>query len=107
MAEHSTRQDRSAARRRPPRASEPSGAGEAAERAASDLAKLIDRPVEGCSEVSPTDDGGWLVGVDVVEVSRIPDTTSLLATYEVELAEDGSMRRYRRTRRYVRGSADI
>lgn len=106
MADKSPRQDRPAAHRTRARASHVSNAEEAAERAASSLAKLIDHPVEGCSEVAPTDDGGWLVGVDVLEVGRIPDTTSLLATYEVELGDDGSLRRYRRSRRYRRGSAD-
>lgn len=106
MAEKSTRQRRPAARRASPGSSRVSDAAEAAERAASSLTQLIDHPVEGCSEVAPTDDGGWLVGVEVLELGRIPDTTSLLATYEVELGGDGSLRRYRRTRRYWRASAD-
>ncbi|OMI39781.1 gas vesicle synthesis family protein [Streptomyces sparsogenes DSM 40356] len=49
---------------------------------------------------------GWRVNVDVVEVARIPDTTSLLATYEVDIDERGELRAYRRVRRYRRGSAD-
>jgi Gas vesicle synthesis protein GvpO len=81
-------------------------AEEAAERAAASLSRVIGHRTEGCSEVAPTDDHGWRVCVDVLEVARIPDTTSLLATYEVELAEDGSLRSYRRVRRYWRGSAD-
>jgi hypothetical protein len=81
-------------------------AEDAARRATESLSGLIGHRAQGCSEVSPTDDGGWLVCVDVVEVARIPDTTSLLATYEVELSEDGSLRRYRRVRRYRRGAAD-
>ncbi|GAA1909262.1 hypothetical protein GCM10009716_19020 [Streptomyces sodiiphilus] len=52
------------------------------------------------------DENGWRVSVDVLEVPRIPDTTSLLATYEVELDPDGKLLQYRRVRRYRRGSAD-
>lgn len=48
---------------------------------------------------------GWAVAVDVLEVPRVPDTTSLLATYEVRLDHDGALAGYRRTRRYQRGSA--
>ncbi len=49
---------------------------------------------------------GWRVHVDVLEVARIPDTTSLLATYEVDLDGRGELLQYRRIRRYRRGSAD-
>ena len=52
-------------------------------------AELIGHRSDGCSGVAPADDDGWRVSVDVVEVPRIPDTTSLLATYEVDLASDG------------------
>ncbi len=55
--------------------------------------------------MSRTDDG-WCVVVDVLEVPRIPDTTSLLAAYEVQLDRDGELMEYRRVRRYRRGSAD-
>lgn len=49
---------------------------------------------------------GWCVVVDVLEVARIPDTTSLLASYEVQLDEDGELLEYSRVRRYRRGAAD-
>lgn len=81
------------------------GAEEAAERACLSLKKLISHRTEGVSAVSRTDDG-WHVDVDVLELPRIPDTTSLLATYEVDLDEQGSLLEYRRVRRYRRGQAD-
>ncbi|MEU0522387.1 gas vesicle protein [Streptomyces niveus] len=81
------------------------GAEEAAERACRSLRKLIRHRPEGVSAVSRTDDG-WQVDVDVLELPRIPDTTSLLATYEVDIDEHGSLLRYRRVRRYRRGQAD-
>ncbi len=52
------------------------------------------------------EDDGWCVVVDVLEVPRIPDTTSLLASYEVQLDRDGELLQYRRVRRYRRGAAD-
>ncbi|GGX76445.1 hypothetical protein GCM10010515_50300 [Streptomyces fructofermentans] len=52
------------------------------------------------------EDDGWCVVVDVLELPRIPDTTSLLASYEVRLDQDGELMEYRRVRRYRRGSAD-
>jgi hypothetical protein len=76
-------------------------AGHACER----LAALITHPTEGVSAVRRTEDG-WRVSVDVLEVERIPDTTSLLATYEVDLDQRGELREYRRVRRYRRGAAD-
>jgi hypothetical protein len=51
-------------------------------------------------------DDGWCVLVDVLEVPRIPDTTSLLAIYEVQLDNEGELKEYRRVRRYRRGAAD-
>ncbi|MDT0382346.1 gas vesicle protein [Streptomyces sp. DSM 42041] len=81
------------------------GAREAAEQAGEILGALVDGPVEGISGVCRTEEG-WRVGVDVLELSRIPDTTSLLATYEVDLDRDGDLLEYCRTRRFRRGAAD-
>ncbi|MGW0940673.1 gas vesicle protein GvpO [Streptomyces sp. NPDC002666] len=81
------------------------GAVEAAERACQSLGRLIRHKAEGVSAISRTD-GGWHVDVDVLELPRIPDTTSLLATYEVDIDEDGALLQYRRVRRYRRGQAD-
>lgn len=81
------------------------GAGDAARSACEELSGLISHPTEGASAVQRTDDG-WCVAVDVLEVPRIPDTTSLLATYEVRLGQNGELVEYRRVRRYRRGAAD-
>ena len=51
-------------------------------------------------------DGDWQVGVEVVESRRIPDTTDVLAIYEVRLDGGGRLVSYRRTRRYTRGQLD-
>ncbi|MCX4550817.1 gas vesicle protein [Streptomyces sp. NBC_01387] len=81
------------------------GAEEAAERACQSLKRLITHRTEGVSAVSRNDEG-WHVDVEVLELPRIPDTTSLLATYEVDIDEGGSLLQYRRVRRYRRGQAD-
>ncbi|MFE7858865.1 gas vesicle protein [Streptomyces sp. NPDC057403] len=82
------------------------GAGEAARCAAEELTELIRHRLEGVSAVCRGEDGGWIVDVDVLEVARIPDTTSLLATYQVELDSAGELVQYRRTARYRRGAQD-
>ncbi|MCF2126592.1 gas vesicle protein [Strepomyces sp. STD 3.1] len=82
------------------------GAREAARRAADALSELIRHHLEGVSAVCRSEGGGWIVNVDVLEVARIPDTTSLLATYEVELDSAGDLVQYRRIARYRRGAQD-
>jgi hypothetical protein len=49
---------------------------------------------------------GWRVNLEVVEVRRVPDSTDVLASYEVELDDDGDLLGYRRVRRYYRAQAD-
>jgi hypothetical protein len=44
------------------------------------------------------------VQVEVVEVHRIPNTTDVLALYEVQADERGSLLGYRRVKRYARGA---
>lgn len=52
-------------------------------------------------------DPGWRIDVEVVELARIPDTTSVLASYSVELDENGDVSGYERVRRYTRGQTEI
>jgi hypothetical protein len=82
------------------------GAKEAAECAAEGLAQLVHHRLEGVSAVARSEDDGWIVDVDVLELARIPDTTSLLATYRVELDAEGELSQYRRIARYRRGAQD-
>jgi len=49
---------------------------------------------------------GWSVLVDVVEVERVPSTTSVMATYRVEIDGNGELTGYERLRRFSRGSVD-
>jgi hypothetical protein len=47
----------------------------------------------------------WRVTVDVLELSRVPDTTDLLGEYVVQLDERGTLRGMRRSRRFQRAQA--
>lgn len=69
------------------------------------LAELTGMEVESVSSFVETEDG-WSLEVEVLELPRIPPTTSLLATYEVTLDDQGELTGYRRVRRYERGRAD-
>jgi hypothetical protein len=57
---------------------------------------------EGITSLEQTDDGGWVVGVEVVEIRRIPDSTDILAVYEAELDAEGELLAYKRVKRYSR-----
>jgi hypothetical protein len=45
----------------------------------------------------------WEVTVDVLELARVPNTTDVIGEYVVKLDEAGTLRGYRRERRYQRG----
>jgi Gas vesicle synthesis protein GvpO len=69
------------------------------------IAELTGKELEGVTGVEPAEDG-WVVGVEVVEDRRIPSSTDILATYEIEIGMDGELVSYRRLRRYTRGRGD-
>ena len=48
-------------------------------------------------------DEGWVLAVDVVELRRVPDTASVLATYRVTTNDAGDVASYERLHRYNRG----
>lgn len=80
-------------------------AGAAARRAAEHVRELTGREAESVTALDRTD-GGWRIGIEVVESHRIPDSTDILAVYQVDLDEDGELHSYRRDERYYRGRAD-
>ena len=49
---------------------------------------------------------GWSVLVEIVELERIPDSTSVMATYRVDLDAQGDLTGFERLRRYTRGAVD-
>ncbi|MEU5523720.1 gas vesicle protein [Streptomyces sp. NPDC093250] len=69
------------------------------------LAELTGMEAESVSSFERTDDG-WSLEVEVLELERVPDTMSLMASYRVELDPDGQLTGYRRVGRYERGRAD-
>jgi hypothetical protein len=75
-----------------------------ARRAVEQVTELLGRDVEGVVSLERSDDG-WRVGVEVVELRRVPSTADLLAEYDVELDSRGQLVGYRRVRRYPRGKA--
>jgi Gas vesicle synthesis protein GvpO len=77
----------------------------AARRAAQQVADFTGRVPE-CVVSLDRADGGWQIGVEVVETRRIPDTQDVLAIYEVHVDFGGDLLSYRRTRRYARGELD-
>jgi len=78
---------------------------ELARRGVEQLGELLGRVPEGVVSISREGDG-WRLGVDVLELHRVPDTADVLATYEVDLDGDGNLTGYRRARRYVRGQVE-
>jgi len=79
--------------------------GVMARRAAGFVARLSGRRPESVISIERKD-AEWRVGVEVIEVSRIPDSADILAVYEVRLDADGDLISYRRIRRYARGQLD-
>jgi hypothetical protein len=77
-------------------------------RAREQVEELFGKPVEAVSGFEQTngDGKGWTVTLELLELERIPDTTSLLGTYEATLDRDGNLLGARRVRRYPRNQSD-
>ena len=99
VGERATRKESSA-----PRAAAPKrmSGPKVAQAAVQQLIELVGKQPEGVTGLQRTEDG-WTVQVEVLEVRRVPDTTDVLSSYEVEMDTDGDLLGYRRLRRYVRG----
>ena len=76
----------------------------AAAMAQEQLEQLIQRPCESVSGLSRQPDG-WAITLEVVELERVPPTTDILATYRVELDQQGELMGYERVSRYYRNQA--
>ncbi|MER5396032.1 gas vesicle protein [Streptomyces sp. NPDC002599] len=101
--------DRGTARRRPAgdgaAPSRSGGPARAIRSAVTQLGSLLGRAPESVSAIRPTDDG-WEADVEVLELERVPETTSVMATYRVTLDKKGDLVAYERKRRYTRGQID-
>jgi hypothetical protein len=81
--------------------------GAAVRAAMQQFGELTGRAPDSVTGARALEDGkGWSVLVDVVELDRIPSSTSVIATYRVDLDDEGSITGYERLRRYTRGATD-
>jgi hypothetical protein len=69
------------------------------------MAELLQCEPAGVSAVEATD-RGWRAHVEMVELPRVPDTTSVMASYRVDTNSNGEVLGYERVRRYSRGQVD-
>ncbi|HUK73819.1 MAG TPA: gas vesicle protein GvpO [Streptosporangiaceae bacterium] len=83
----------------------PLAARQAAQRAARQVLELTGRQPENVISIAK-DEEGWQVGVEVVEMHRIPDSADILAVYHVGLDARGELVACQRERRYHRGSTE-
>jgi hypothetical protein len=91
--------------RRRPRERALSGA-QLARQARNELAEITGLKPEAVTSLERSDDGDtWWVTVELLELSRIPETDDLLGSYEAELDGNGELMSYRRVRRYARSQA--
>jgi hypothetical protein len=74
-------------------------------RARDQLGDMTGMTAEAVSSFEKTD-GGWSLAIEVLELARVPDTMSLMASYQVDLDDQGQLTGYRRVRRYERGRSD-
>ena len=69
------------------------------------LEEVIGRKVSATLGFERQEDG-WQLTVEVVELERIPETTSILGCYRAQVNENGDLTEYRRVRRYNRSQPD-
>ena len=79
---------------------------DAANAARSQVSELFGKPAESIAAISRDGSRGWNVTIELVELERIPETTSLLGSYEVKLDGNGKLVEARRVRRYPRNQSD-
>lgn len=75
---------------------------ELVERATSQLEEVTGLNAETVSAAF-RDEQGWHIGLDMLEMSRIPTATDVLGDYEVLLDDDGNMLRFERKKTRLRG----
>jgi len=80
-------------------------AAEIAAQARRQLETLLSTQVERVSGLERAN-GGWSVTLEVVELARIPESTDVLATYELVLDDDRKLVSVNRGRRYRRSQVD-
>jgi len=66
------------------------------------ITALTGLPVDTVSRILHATDG-WTLDMELVEMTRIPNSNDVLATYQVHLDEEGNLMSFLRTNRYYRG----
>jgi hypothetical protein len=66
--------------------------------------ELIGKPIESVTGMEKNG-SDWTVTLEVLELSRIPNTTDVLGSYEVTLDRNGDVTGIHRTRRYPRSES--
>jgi Gas vesicle synthesis protein GvpO len=82
-----------------------SSGAQLAQQARRELSEITGLEAESVTSLERAEDGSWLVTVELLELSRVPDTDDVIGSYEVELDEKGELLGYRRLRRYARSQA--
>jgi hypothetical protein len=100
---HESEKRRSSPRQEP--AEERLSAPEAIRSALEQLAEVLGRVPESVSALKPTEQG-WEAEVEVEELERVPQTSSVMASYQVVLDPTGKLLAYERGRRYTRAQID-
>jgi len=85
----------------PPAPKRSSGGAAMAEYAKAHLRDLTGSDAESVSSLSRRRDG-CRVTLEIVELERIPRTTDILASYVVDLDDEGELQGYARVHRYFR-----
>ena len=70
-----------------------------------ELEALLGQRVERVASAVPADEG-WRMTVDAIELARVPDSTSVLGSYDVLVDDHGHILEYQRIRRFYRNRAD-
>jgi hypothetical protein len=70
-----------------------------------EISALVGCPAEGVTGIRKNQDG-WIVTVEVLELGRIPETTDVLASYDVHVDTGGDVMEYQRLRRYLRAQVE-
>lgn len=69
-----------------------------------EFGSLTGRTVESTSAAHKTGED-WVLQFEVVELERVPDSTSVLGSYRVVVDHAGAVQEYEQTRRYHRNQA--
>jgi hypothetical protein len=75
------------------------------ELALAEVAELVGCPAEGVTAIRKDEDG-WVVTVEVLELARVPETTDVLASYDVRVDGQGEVTEYRRLHRFLRAQVE-